>query len=278
MNGPVEARTTEAESSVREHLGWIVHESGPAEAEHRILMIPGGLCPWRFYEDVVAQLARRSAGLGFVATTIPGHAGTPPPQDLSQEAYARSAGQLGADLGCDVVVGHSMGANIAIEMAALRTFSGPIVALSPSFSREDEARFLWVLDRIGRVPGLGALAWRAVTRMMPRAMKGFIPPEHRQAWTAEVSKNEWSSLRAAIRRYFEYLGDQPSLVGRLCESGVKAWVVFGGGKDVGLKDEERRGLEACPTATLIEWPKVGHNTIGETAAVADLILEAANAA
>jgi hypothetical protein len=150
-----------------------------------------------------------------------------------------------------------------------------VVLLSPTFSREDEARFLWVLDRVGRVPGLGILAWKAMTGMIPSAMKGFIPPEHREAWTAEMKRNNWRFFRAAIRRYFEYLSDQPSLVGRFCESGVKARVVFGGPKDVGLKDEERRGLDACTTATLIDWPEAGHNTLGETAAVADLIVEAA---
>jgi pimeloyl-ACP methyl ester carboxylesterase len=277
MNDQVEAQATQ-QPEAREHLGWFIHESGPVEAEHAILMLPGGLCPWRFYEDVVAELQRRSARLRFVASTIPGHAGTPAPEDLSQEAYARSAGQLAMDLGCDVVIGHSMGANVAIEMAALGTFSGPMVVLSPSFSREDEARFLWVLDRIGRVPGLGVLAWKAMTRMMPNAMKGFIPQQHRATWTAELRKNDWRSLRAGVRRYFEYLNGQTSLVGRLCASGVKAWVVFGGSKDVGLKDEERRALDACPTTTLIDWPEAGHNTLGETIAVADLIVEAAKAA
>jgi pimeloyl-ACP methyl ester carboxylesterase len=277
MKDPAEGPATE-ESTVREHLGWIVHESGPADAEHGILMIPGGLCPWRFYEDVVAELQFRGTGLRFVATTIPGHAGTPPPEDLSPEASATSAGHLAEDLGCDIVIGHSMGANVAIEMAALGTFSGPVVLLSPSFSREDEARFLWVLDRIGGIPGLSILAWNATTRVIPIAMKGFIPPQHRAAWTTELKKNNSRFMRAGVRRYFEYLIDQTSLVDRLCESGVKAWVVFGGPKDVGLKDEERRGLDACPNATLIDWPQAGHNTLGETAAVADLIVEAAKVA
>jgi pimeloyl-ACP methyl ester carboxylesterase len=96
---------------VREHLGWIISESGPADAQHAVLMIPGGLCPGAFYEDVIQELQGRDASLRFVATTIPGHAGTPPPEDLSQDAYARSAGQLANDLGCDIVIGHRMGAN-----------------------------------------------------------------------------------------------------------------------------------------------------------------------
>jgi pimeloyl-ACP methyl ester carboxylesterase len=264
-----------SQPAVREHLGWIIHESGPADARHAVLMIPGGLCPGAFYEDVIDELRRRDAGFRFVATTIPGHAGTPPPTDLSQEAYARSAGQLAEDLACDIVIGHSMGANVAIEMAALGTFPGRMVLLSPAFSHEDEAQFLWILERLGRVPGLGGPAWKAMTAMMPSAMKGFIPTEHRQAWIAELKKNDWRFFRAGIGRYSEYLKRAPSLVGRLCESGVRTWVVFGGPKDTSLKGDERAGLDACPSISLLDWPDAGHNTLGKTAAVADLLVEVA---
>src|SRR5438270_9687738 len=162
------------EPAARQHLGWMISESGPAGAQHAILMIPGGLCPASFYEDVIEELRRRDANLRFVATTIPGHAGTPPPDDMGQDTYARSAGQLAKDLGCDVVVGHSMGANVAIEMAASGVYSGRVVLLSPAFSHGDEASFLWVLDRIGRIPALGGLAWKAMTAMIPSGMKGSL--------------------------------------------------------------------------------------------------------
>ena len=55
-----------------------------------------------------------------------------PPEDVSIENYARLTAELAADLGCDVVVGHSMGANVALEMAASGAFSGPLVLLAPS--------------------------------------------------------------------------------------------------------------------------------------------------
>ena len=262
-------------TATREHRGWIVHESGPADARHAILMIPGGLLPWNFYEDVIAELEGRGASLRFVATTLPGYAGTPPPEDLSAAAYARSAGELARDLGCDMVVGHSMGANVAIEMAAAGTFSGPVVLLSPAFSREDEPSFLWFLDRIGSAPGLGMLAWKAMVKMIPLGMKGFVPPEHREVWMGEMKKNDWRFFRDAIRSYGEDLDHEPSTVRRLCDSGVPASVVFGGRKDTGLSDEERRELQACATVTLIDWPDAGHNTLGQTAALADLIITVA---
>jgi len=62
----------------------------------------------------------------------------------------------------------------------------------------------------------------------------------------------------------------------LCESQIKAWVVFGGPKDTGLTDGERRVLESCPTISLLDWPDAGHNTLGQTGALADLILSSAD--
>jgi len=55
-------------------------------------------------------------------------------------------------------------------------------------------------------------------------------------------------------------------------------VVFGGPKDTGLKEQERQELDSCPTITLIDWSDVGHNTLGQTTALADLILRAVNEA
>jgi len=171
-----------------------------------------------------------------------------------------------------------MGANVAIEMAASGVYSGRLVLLSPAFSRADEASFLWVLDRIGRIPALGGLAWKAMTAMIPSGMKGSLPSEHRQAWMAQLKKNDWRHFRSAVRSYSEYLSGQPALVGRLCDSGVKAWVAFDGPKDTRLTDGERRVLDACTTVHLVDWPEAGHYTLGETASVADLISEAASVA
>ena len=91
-----------------------------------------------------------AASIHFVAATLPGHGGTEPPDDLSLENYARLAGKLAADFRCDGVVGHSLGANVALEMAAAGHFSGPLVLLAPSFSRTDESKFPRALDRMSK--------------------------------------------------------------------------------------------------------------------------------
>ena len=94
---------------------WEMIESGPADADRTVLLIPGGLNAARSYAELMAQPAL--AGVRLVAVTLPGHAGTPPPEDFSIETYARLAAGLAAGLGCHAVVGFSLGATVALEMA-----------------------------------------------------------------------------------------------------------------------------------------------------------------
>ena len=161
--------------------------------------------------------------------------------------YARLAGKLAADFRCDAVVGHSLGANVAIEMLAAGHFSGSLVLLAPSFSREDESKFPRALDRISRV--LGHLPYAAMLKVIGPAMKGSLPPDRSDALIAEMKRNDPRFLQRQTRRYLEYLDRHGSLVSRLCDTGARAWVVFGDHDDIGLADDERRALEECPT-----WP------------------------
>jgi pimeloyl-ACP methyl ester carboxylesterase len=81
-----------------------------------------------------------------------------------------------------------------------------------------------------------------------------------------------------VRTYFQYLDAHGSLVPRLCESGVKSYVVFGDNDEIGLTDEERRGLEACADVTLITVADATHGLIIEQPArIAELIVELAEA-
>ncbi|MFG2819095.1 alpha/beta fold hydrolase [Kitasatospora sp. NPDC048365] len=258
-----------------------VRRAGPEDARRRVLLLPGGLCTTEFYADVMAQPAMAGAGLGAVAVTLPGFGRTEPPADLSMEGYARRMGEVAAAGRCEVLVGHSMGANVAIEAAALGLFRGPLVLLSPTFSRADEARFLGVLDRAGRVPGLGPLAWTAMLKAMPRTMKKDMlkdhVPEHRaQALAADMADNDPAFCREVVHHYYAYLDRHPSLVTRLRDSGARAWVVRGDHDEIGLKDEERRELEANPRVTMVAVPDAGHLVlVDQPARVAAVIVEAA---
>lgn len=265
-----------ATASTRAHAGWALRESGPADAEHAVLLLPGGLCTAAFYDDVVAEPRPAGTSIRFVAATVPGFGGTAPLGDLSFEAYARAAASLAADLGCDVVAGHSMGANLALEMVCGGWFRGPVVLLSPSFSRADESAALAVLDRLGRVPGVGLPVWRAALKAVPRAVRKELPEDRGDALAAEMRRNDPRACRALVRHYYAYLDRCGSLVSRLCASGAPAWAAFGDGKgEVGLSDGERRGLERCPGVELVTIHGSGHMALVDNpGAVAALIHEA----
>ena len=164
---------------------WDIAESGPPDAERTVLLLPGGMCTAMFYEELMAEPIL--AELHLIAATLPGHGGTPAPADVSMENYARLASEFAADFNCDVVVGHSMGANVALEMAASGDFHGPLVLLAPSFSRQDEAVFLRALDHLARV--LGPLPYVAMLKMIGGAFGGSpLPPARQHALIAELGR------------------------------------------------------------------------------------------
>jgi pimeloyl-ACP methyl ester carboxylesterase len=251
---------------------WERRESGPGDAEQTALLLPGGMCTAVQYEELMAEPAL--AGVRMIAVTVPGMGGTPAPADLSIENLARLAAQCAADLGCDVVVGFSMGASIALEMAGSGAFRGPLVLLAPSFSRRDESVFFRLLDRLSRV--LGHLPFAALLKMMGPAMKHMpLPPDRREVLAAELRKNDPRVVRRGVHCYFQYLDRHGSVASRLGQAGVPAWVVHGERGDGGITDDERRTLEACPQIRVITLPGASYFTPNEEPAlVANLVVEA----
>lgn len=256
--------------------GWDMVRSGPADAEHSVLLLPGGWCTAVFYSELMAEPSL--AGVRLVAVTLPGNGGTPPPADLRIEAYARLSAELAADLGCDVVLGHSVGANVALEMAGSGAFRGPLVLLAPSFSRQDEAMVIRVLDRLSRV--LGPLPFAAMRTMMRFAVKDSPLTEDRLAvLVAELQKNDPRFMRDGIHSYLNYLDRYGSVATRLGASGVPAWVVHGETGDGGVTEEERRTLQAYSAIRIVTIPGGSFFTPNEEPAlVARLVVEALKAA
>jgi pimeloyl-ACP methyl ester carboxylesterase len=262
-----------ASAAAREQLGWVVQESGETNADHAVLLLPGALCTAVFYDDVLAEASLRQASIRFVATTLPGFGGTEPLPDVGIENYARLAGRLAAELGCDAVVGHSLGANVAVEMVASGAFSGPVVLLSPSLSRQDESRFPRALDRLSRV--LGHLPYSLMLRVVGPAMKSSLPPDRRDALISELRNNDPRFLREQTHGYLAYLDRHGSLAARLADAGVPTWIVFGEHDDVGITDEERQALDGYPQVKLVEIPGAGHFTLNqEPGQIARLVLAA----
>ena len=95
-------------STNKNHPGWDLRESGPTDADHTVLLLPGSLCTAAFFEGLMAELRLIEAPIRLVAARLPGFGGTPPPEDITMENYGGLAGKLASGVGCDVVVGHSL--------------------------------------------------------------------------------------------------------------------------------------------------------------------------
>jgi pimeloyl-ACP methyl ester carboxylesterase len=235
----------------RERVDWELREAGPLDAEHTVLLLPGGMCGAGSYAEVMAEPALASTRL--VAATLPGHAGAPPPDDYGIENYARLAAELAAKVGAEVVVGFSMGASVALEMVVQRGFTGPAVLLGISLSAEDEPAFFRAIVRLGSV--LGSLPAAVLAKGAASMVKRVPVPAERQAELREdFRKNVPAHVRLGLSEYVRWLHRHERPAERLCRSGVPMWIVHAQKGDGRLTVDERRTLVACPHAHLVTIP------------------------
>jgi pimeloyl-ACP methyl ester carboxylesterase len=253
-------------------IEWELREAGPADAQHTVLLLPGGMCSAGSFAELMAEPAL--AELRLIAVTLPGHAGAPPPDDYSIENYAQLTSELATKVGADVVVGFSMGASVALEMFVSGAFAGPAVLIGISLSTKDEPAFFRALVRLGSV--LGGLPAAVLAKGAASMVKRIPVSADRQAELREdFRKNVPRHVQRALRDYARWLGRHDRPAERLCQAGVPTWIVHAEKGDGGLTDDERRTLEACPHAHLVTLP--GHVFFMPNEApapIADVIVEA----
>jgi pimeloyl-ACP methyl ester carboxylesterase len=193
------------------------------------------------------------AGIRLVAATLPGNAGAPPPDDYSIESNAQITAELAAKVGADVVVGFSIGASVALEMAASGEFTGPTVLLGVSLSAADEPGFFRAIVRLGEV--LGGLPASVLAKgAASMAKKLPVSEERRAELRDDFVKNDSRVQRRILREYLQWLKRDDDPAGRLCRADVPTWVVHAVKGDGGLTDDERRTLQNCPHVQLVTIP------------------------
>ena len=229
---------------------WEILTAGPQDADRSVLLIPGGANAARSYDLVMAEPAL--SGVRLVATTMPGMAGAPLTAEVSVPAQARRAGELAKEHGCDVVVGFSHGATVALEMLLAGHFRGPVVLLGISLTTEDEAWFFRAVVRASQKVGRWPLA--LLWKVMPLAVRSTkIPEPHKRELIEDLKQNRPRDSLRLCGEYLDYIaGDD--YAARLVAAGSPVWVVHAEKGDGGLTEAERATLREAPNVTLVTLP------------------------
>ncbi len=230
---------------------WELLFAGPEDADRSVLLLPGGANAARSYDLVTADPAL--SGVRLVATTMPGMAGGPLTDDVSIPGMARAASELAAAQRCDVVVGFSHGATVALEMCLSGGFRGPVVLLGISLTTADEAGFFRQIIRLSQKVGpwpFGVLLW--LLPLMVRSAK--IPQPHKRELIEDLKKNKAGDAVRVSTQYLDYIAADRDYAAELAASNTPAWVVHAEKGDGGLTDAERATLDAADNVTVVTVP------------------------
>jgi hypothetical protein len=230
---------------------WELLTMGPDDAERSVLLLPGGANAARSFDLVMADQAL--SGVRLVATTLPGMAGAPLAGDISIPDLARAAGALAREHGCDVVVGFSHGATVALEMLLSGHFEGPVVLLGISLTTEDEAGFFRVVVRTSQRVGSWPMA--ILFRLLPLVARSASTPDpHKRDLIADLKRNRAGDSLRVSGAYLDYIAADRDYASELAGSGHPVWVVHAEKGDGGLTNRERATLDAADNVTLVTVP------------------------
>jgi len=225
---------------------------GPLDADRSVLLLPGGANAARSFDLVMAEPAL--SGVRLVATTLPGMAGAPVSAEVSIPAVARRAGELARENACDVVVGFSYGATIALDMVLSGHFQGPVVLLGLSLTTPDESAFFRSVVRVSQKVGRWPMS--ILFRLMPLMARSAKTSErHKKDLIEDFKQNRAGDAVRVCGEYLDYIAADRNFAAELAASGSPVWVVHAEEKaDGGLTDAERATLEAAPNVTLVTIP------------------------
>ena len=231
---------------------WELLISGPEDAERSVLLLPGGANAARSYDLVMADPAL--SGIRLVATTLPGMAGAPVTEEVSIPDMAHRAGEMAKENACDVVVGFSYGATVALDMVLSGHFQGPVVLLGLSLTTPDESTFFRYVVRASQKLGRWPMA--ILFRLMPLMARSAKTSEaHKKELVEDFKQNRAGDAVRVCGEYLDYIAADRDYAAELAASGGPAWVVHAEKNgDGGLTDAERATLDSADNVTLVTVP------------------------
>ena len=231
---------------------WELLTAGPEDADRSVLLMPGGANAARSFDLVMADPAL--SGVRLVATTLPGMAGAPLTDDLSVPGLAKVAAEQARTQRCDVVVGFSHGATVALEMLLSGAFQGPVVLLGISLTTEVEAGFFVKVIRLSQ--RVGAWPMAILLKLMPLMVRtARIPQPHKRELIEDLKQNRAGDSVRVCADYLDYIAADRKYAEELAATASPVWVVHAEKNGDGdLTDAERATLEAAANVTVVTIP------------------------
>ena len=166
---------------------------------------------------------------------------------------ARRVGELATVHRCDVLVGFSHGATVALEALLSGHFRGPVVLLGISLTPEDEAWFFRAVVRASQKVGPWPMA--TLLRLLPLMVRSAkLPEPHKRELVADLKQNKARDSVRVSGDYLDYIAADADYATRLAASGTPVWVVHAEKGDGGLTDAERATLQTAAQVTLVTIP------------------------
>ena len=207
-----------------------------------MLLLPGGFCTALSYIDFVVKLSIAPAGITTLAANPPGFATNPPPDGFTHSTteYAELIEELAETERLDLLVGHSLSANILIEVAARGNYTGPVVLLGPCLRVRNEYRGVRILRKLEHHPPLARRAYRSMSKDFHRSMAGLIRPDRLDLITEDMKRTPPEQNRAVINGYFDHLEQYGTLANRLADATTEIHYVRGDAESSRLRSRGRR--------------------------------------
>ncbi len=263
--------------ATRMNNGWLLVETDPPETRYKVLLLPGLQGSDVAFSRLMGLQAFADAGVKLIAGNPPGFKGQPLSEnfDCSVEAYAAAVYALALDEGIDLIVGHSFGANVLIEMVREGESLGPLMMISPCLERSAETKDLRQLDGLSRNPLMRDLAWRIAYGRMASVFKPYIDDEPMlAAVVADARAMPREVGRRILVNYFDHMdrhGDLATVI-----AGVENPICFVRGEhdDIGFSNVQRSQLDAAPNVHMHDLPGARHYAmVDRPEAVAGFILK-----
>ena len=235
--------------------GWLLVHNVPAQADHRVLLLPGLLCTDLIYADMIEDPTAREANVHLMAGNPPGFKGQPVPSGFgfSVEEYADLVERFADTEHIDLIVGHSFFGNVCIDIAHRGNFKGKLMLISPSLYKMAEPNDTRTLNSASRIPILSAITRWATFLMLKGIFKPYFTAERRDrldAVVADAKRTPRSVCRRLLMALFDHIDNHTDLTSRLTSTGTPVYYVRGDQDNIGFTAKQRQSIDACELTTV----------------------------